>query len=140
MYKVAYKWCGHQGDAEDITQDCCIKLSRALHTFNHKAKFSSWLYRMVINTAHDYRKKHNPVDAPIEQPDTTPLQDQQTDVKKIWFQVRQLPDNLRDATLLVYMEGFTHKEAGEIMDCAEKTVSWYISEAKTHLKQHFEQV
>ncbi len=138
IFKVAFKWCGKQSDAEDIAQDCCIKLSRSLHTFNHTAKFSSWLYRMVINTSNDYFKQRKPNEAILlEHEDDAPLPDQQADVQKIWQKVKNLPDNLRDATLLVYMEGFTHIEAAEIMQCAEKTVSWYIAEAKTQLKQHF---
>ncbi len=53
MFKMAFKWCRNRADAEDVTQNACIKLARALKTYEHKAAFTTWLYRLVINTAID---------------------------------------------------------------------------------------
>jgi len=33
MFKMAFKWCGNQSDAQDITQDACVKLARGLDSF-----------------------------------------------------------------------------------------------------------
>ena len=55
MFRIAFKWCGNQEDAEDITQNACIKLARNIDGFQFKSAFTSWLYRLVINTAIDYR-------------------------------------------------------------------------------------
>ena len=48
--------------------------------------------------------------------------------------MRQLPNQQRDAVLLVYAEDKSHAEAGEIMGCKEATVSWHIHEAKKTLR------
>ena len=56
MYKFAFRWCGNRSDAEDVTQEACIKLARALGSFEKKSAFSSWLYRLVINTAKDWHR------------------------------------------------------------------------------------
>ena len=41
MFKMAFKWCGNRRDAEDITQDACIKLARGISSYNGKSKFTS---------------------------------------------------------------------------------------------------
>ena len=54
--------------------------------------------------------------------------------EELWTAVRALPDKQRDAVLLVYGEGLSHAAAGDVMACAEATVSWHIHEAKKRLK------
>ena len=60
MYRMAFKWCGNKEDAEDITQNACIKLARSIDTFRFQSAFLSWLYRLVINTAKDWAKARAP--------------------------------------------------------------------------------
>ncbi|WP_299217277.1 RNA polymerase sigma factor [uncultured Aquimarina sp.] len=52
--------------AEDVLQDVFIKVYHKLHTFQYKASFSTWLYRIVINTCYNELKKKK---------DTTDIQD-----------------------------------------------------------------
>ena len=49
--------------------------------------------------------------------------------------VGELPDKLKEAMLLVYAEGMNHKEAAQIIGCAETTVSWRIFQAKRKLRK-----
>ncbi len=48
--------------------------------------------------------------------------------------MRRLPEQQRDAVLLVYGEDMSHAEAAAIMGCTEKTVSWHLHEARKRLK------
>lgn len=48
---IAYRVCNNMQDAEDITQDAFVKAFHNLHTFRTDCKFSTWLYRIVYNTA-----------------------------------------------------------------------------------------
>ena len=48
---IAYRVCNNMQDAEDITQDAFVKAFHNLHTFRLDSKFSTWLYRIVYNTA-----------------------------------------------------------------------------------------
>ena len=52
--------------------------------------------------------------------------------------VRALPDQQRDAVLLVYAQDFSHGEAAALMGCSEKTVSWHLHEARKRLKNQLE--
>lgn len=48
---IAYRICGNLQDAEDVVQESFVKAYRNLHSFRADSKFSTWLYRIVYNTA-----------------------------------------------------------------------------------------
>ncbi|AKR56829.1 RNA polymerase sigma70 [Devosia sp. H5989] len=140
IYRTAYKWCGNGADAEDVAQDVCVKLATALGSFDGRSAFSSWLYRVTLNAVRDMQRARvrqgrradalalvSPEDAPAEQEEATAA-------GELWTAVRALPDQQRDAVLLVYAEDMSHRQAGEILGCKEATVSWHIHEAKKTLR------
>lgn len=137
MYRVAFLWSGNQADAEDIAQEACIKVGRAIRSFRSDSQFSTWLYRIVVNTAKDFHRKqkqHVDIDDVSKQLFGAANEpEQQAEYADLWQLVRRLPESQCDAMLLVYAQGLTHGEAAVILDCAEKTVSWYVHEAKKQL-------
>lgn len=143
MYKMAYRWCGNRADAQDVTQSACVKLARALDGFEKKSAFTSWLYRLVVNTAKDWQRQHA-----RHRSDTldehTAIKAPGADVdgavyaKQVLEEVRKLPAAEKEALLLVACEGLSHREAAEVMECAESTVSWRIHEARKKLNAVFE--
>lgn len=138
IFRIAYKWCGHQENAEDITQNVCIKLSRAIHSYKKKSTFTSWLYRIVINSAIDWQRSHknhndhkNTEDEHLSSTASSPEGDLY--MKEIMTQINDLPEKEKTALLLTSSEGLSHKEVSVIMECKESTVSWYIHEARKKL-------
>jgi RNA polymerase sigma-70 factor (ECF subfamily) len=137
MYRTAYKWCGNRTDAEDITQNACIKLARSIDTFRFQSAFSSWLYRLVINTAKDWAKARPPRTMnPELEPDRSEAPTGETNVyaRQVMAYVRTMPDREQAALHLVFSEGLTHREAAVVMECKESTISWYIHEARKKLQ------
>lgn len=53
---IAHRICGNMQDAEDVVQESYVKAYRNLHTFRSESKFSTWLYRIVYNTAITHSK------------------------------------------------------------------------------------
>ncbi len=51
VFNLAFRIVNNREDAEEVTQDSFIKAFRYLESFNRKAKFSTWLYRITFNTA-----------------------------------------------------------------------------------------
>jgi len=137
MYRIAYKWCGNQADAEDITQNACVKLARSIDTFRFESAFVSWLYRMVINTAKDWAKSRTAqtteLAAPHE-PAEAPVGEAKVFARQVMDFIRRLPEREREALCLVFSEGLSHREAAVVMACKESTVSWYIHEARKKLQ------
>ncbi len=138
MFRIAFKWRRNRADAEDITQNACIKLARNINSFNFRSAFTSWLYRMVINTAIDWQRQNNRCQAYelTENPGhacETDAMENALYAKQILQKVQTLPGKEKTALLLVMSEGLTHKETAAIMECKESTVSWYIHEARKKL-------
>jgi RNA polymerase sigma-70 factor (ECF subfamily) len=139
MFRMAYKWCGHRQDAEDIVQNACIKLARSIGSFGFKSSFSSWLYRLVINTGIDLKRARREEPLAEESGEialAAPASsgEDQLYAREMLAHVYDLPDSERTALILVIAEGMSHREAAEIMECKESTVSWHIHEARKKLQ------
>ncbi len=135
MYKMAFKWCGNKTEAEDITQEACIKLARGINAFRFESAFTSWLYRLVINTAKDWYRKagRQPSSDGLDEVQINSKSEDQVYAREVLAEVYNLPEGEKDALLLVMGEGLSHKEAGKILGCKESTVSWRIHEARKKL-------
>ncbi|MEE9613776.1 MAG: RNA polymerase sigma factor [Thermodesulfobacteriota bacterium] len=142
VYRTAYKWCGIRADAEDIAQEVFVKLARAIRGFRGGSSFTTWLYRITVNTAKDFHRsnaaKKSREAAYIEEesaekaaaggPDNNPVSSED-----IYGAIEKLPIKQKEAVLLVLAEGLSHREAGVILGCAETTVSWRVFQARRKL-------
>lgn len=141
IFKMAFKWCGgRRQDAEDITQESCIRLSRALDGFRFECAFTSWLYTITISTGKDWVRKNNRVPAnaaesglAAEAQSPTSRQDETLYARQILGKVAALPDGEKEALLLVVAEGLTHAQAARLCGVKESTISWRIHEARKKL-------
>ncbi len=135
IFRFAFKWCRNESDAEDITQTVCIGLARAIHQYKGKAKFSSWLYRVVINAAIDWQRQNSRRHAALDEEMGSNAASAETIVHahEVLAQINRLPEKERMAILLVMGEDMTHAEAAAVMQVRESTVSWYVHEARKKL-------
>lgn len=138
MFRMAFKWCRNRQDAEDITQNSCIKLARALKSYEHKAAFTTWLYRLVINTAIDMKrseKRHDHAQAEMDEIQGGDNPESALYAREMMQRIGMLPEKEKTALLLVFGEGMNHAEAAYVMEVKESTVSWYIHEARKNLEK-----
>lgn len=56
-YSIAFRIVNNKEDAEEIVQDSFIRAFKSLHKFRHSSKFSTWLYRIVVNRALSVRSQ-----------------------------------------------------------------------------------
>jgi len=145
IYRLAYKWSGLQADAQDIAQEACVKLVRKLHTFRGRSAFRTWLYRLVLNTAKDAARRRT-----RRQPDEDRFEAEHLAASshtgaeaslaaaRIMAAIERLPLKQKQAGLLVWGEGFSHREAAGVLGCREATVSWHLHQARKTLKSQLE--
>ncbi len=57
LFGLCFRLTGTRADAEDLTQDICAALPAKLNGFRGQARFSTWLYRVAVNAAHDRRRR-----------------------------------------------------------------------------------
>ncbi|MCB9994590.1 MAG: RNA polymerase sigma factor [Hyphomicrobiaceae bacterium] len=138
IFRVAYRWLGNQEQAEDLTQDLCIKLARTVGQFEGRSRFRTWLYRLVLNAARDQHRSagRSPNTVDIGETEVADPRSADADLEReaLWQAVRQLPPRQADSVLLVYAEEKSHAEAAAILGCSESTVSWHVHEAKKALR------
>ena len=144
IYRFAYRWCGDQANAQDITQQACLKLANSITQFEFKSSFNSWLYRLVINCAKDFYKSPKQHNLREEQSDdleqfhnSGSQFEQRLYSQQILEHINTLQDDLKDTLILVFGKGLTHLQAAEQLNIKESTVSWRIHEARKLLKQTF---
>ena len=118
-----------------------MKLGHAIGSFSGEAAFSSWLYRVTLNTVRDFQRTGQRQARKLTElafvTETAYAPDPVVALTgvQVWEMVLQLPDKQRDAVILIYSEDLSHRQAAEIMSCSESTVSWHIHEAKKRLKK-----
>lgn len=140
VHRVAWRWCGNRADAEDVAQEVCARLGKAIRSFKGGGAFTTWLYSMTLNAARDHGRRNAREAAKAEAYGVHALiagevsEEPDDRAERLWAAVRRLSDKQRDAVLLVYGEGLGHAAAAEVMACSEATVSWHIHEAKKRLK------
>jgi len=145
VYSLAFKWCGVKEDAEDIAQEVFVKLVRKLHTFGQKSSFKTWLYRIVINTARDFGRKRAGKKACESAVDPEACADNPggrgenaLETARLFAAIDRLPVRQKEAILLVFGEGLSHKETARALGCAETTISWRIFQARKRLGKSLE--
>src|SRR5262249_13669780 len=107
-------------------------------TYKFEAAFTSWLYRLVINTAIDWKRQNRVHSSLPEHAEETisagdSSAEDRLQAREMLEQVMALPEKEKTALLLVFSEGLTHAEAAYAMGCKESTVSWYVHEARKKL-------
>lgn len=144
LFAFAFKYCRRRHDAEDILQESLLKISRSFHRFDRKNHFTTWAYRIVINTAKDLFKKEQQErvkqHAYFQEVTTLDNGPDDSPADRIWQLLDQLPKKLHDAVVLVYGQGLNHAEAAASLGCAETTVSWRLHQARKKLARQARQI
>ena len=147
LYRFAYKWCGNRADAEDVTQQACVKLARVLASYRFESAFTSWLYRVVINCAKDWaRREERHAQASMEESREAQegfsagnTVEHQAYLRQLLSKLDALPAGLKETLLLVHGEGLTHSEAARVLDVKDSTVSWRLHEFRKHHRLSLDQ-
>lgn len=67
VFNIAFRICKNSDDAEEVAQDGFMKAFNQLKSFNHESKFSTWLYRIVYNTAISKTRKAKFCTVPVDE-------------------------------------------------------------------------
>lgn len=144
LMPVAMRYAKSQADAEDILQDAFIKIFKSLATFRQEAQFSTWMRRIVVNTAINHNRKKL-YQQPMLDIEKTPLHVEKELVishlhfTEILAMMQKLPVGCRTVFNLFAIEGYGHKEIAEMMEITEGTSKSQYSRARALLKVMIEE-
>ena len=135
MKSVAAQLLGRRDEAEDAVQDAFVRIFRSVGSFEGRSRFSTWIYRIVVNACHDRlrrRRETAPLDSGNEAPWASPSGDPALRLA-LEQGLRSLPERQRSAFVLFAVEGFAHREIAEILDVSAGNSKTLVFEAKRKL-------
>ncbi|MFZ5961385.1 RNA polymerase sigma factor [Thalassococcus sp. BH17M4-6] len=145
IFRLAFRLSGSRADAEDLTQDICAALPGKLQGWRGQARFTTWLYRVVVNASHDLRRRRASHARAASGWGEVELARQaeaaETTEALSWLTTAMaaLPNDLRDTAVLVVSEDQSHADTAAILGVSEGTVSWRMSEIRKRLRAMAEQ-
>jgi len=137
---MAYDYIGNYDDARDIAQNVFMRVFNKLDGFEEKARFSSWLYRIVVNQCLDVLRKDERKQISLEKvkrklENLTP---DQPKLETIDLYGADLSELQHTALILRYYQDLTIPEIADIMECSESTVRTHLYRAVRKLRMFME--
>lgn len=140
IYRIGARVLGDADDAADLAQDVCVGLAAKLPSWRGESRFTTWLYRVVVNAARDRlrrdgaRRRNEHAFAETESLARAARDGRENEA--VWLRqvLGALNADLRATVTLVIEEGLRHGEAAEILGVSESTVSWRMHEARNRLR------
>jgi len=142
-YSLALRILENKPDAEEAAQDAFVKAFKYLAGFNREAKFSTWFYRIVFNTAVSYKRKQKIKLQSIETVRIGYSQDgmERSDKKKFIDQaIGKLNEADRIAITLFYLQEFSLEEIAEVTGSPANTIKVRIHRARHRLGEELKTI
>lgn len=138
MKSIARNLLGSVPEAEDAVQDAFLKVYRSLGRFRGGSSFSTWVYRILVNGCYDrLRSRRRNIERPMPaRIALAPAGETDHPLRlAIEAAVSRLEERERAAFLLCEVEGFSHKEASEILEVSEESSRALLFKARRRLQQ-----
>ncbi len=143
---IVYSLIGQDRESEDIVQEAFLKMYHGLRFFNRRSQFSTWAYRIVVNTAYDFlrrRKSFITDDAVLEAvpasgDDPRMARQAREREESINAALARVPLKYRSAVVLKDIEGLSYAEISRVLGCSIGTVESRIWRARQFLKDELQ--
>ncbi|WCN38715.1 RNA polymerase sigma factor [Aneurinibacillus uraniidurans] len=142
VYRTAFYIVGNEQDAMDASQEALIRIYTKIDTYQEKAKFSTWVQRIVTNVCIDkFRKKKETISIDQHELMLYDKQNVEQEVERAGMAVevreaiKRLPDHQRTIVTLRYMQDLSYGEIAEVMNMPLNTVKSYLYRARQQLQE-----
>ena len=135
LYTLAARVLGSREEAADAVQEALVRAWLALPKFRRDARFSTWLYRICVNAAHDARSRRRPsvVEEPPEPADPRDRFAEHELSADLQRALNALDESYRVAVVLYDVLGCSYGEIAELTEVPEGTVKSRIFRGRTEL-------
>ena len=134
VHSLGYYMTGDREAAKDITQQVFLKVLTSILTFQYRASFSSWLFRLAVNVCRDYQRStrrmkifSTGVPASLAIYDSRPSLEENLFKERVSETVRKvvmkMSPKLRTVIILKYIEDLSYSQIAELLGCSIGTVS-----------------
>ncbi len=141
VYRTAYYILGNEQDAMDAAQEALIRVYTKINSYEEKAKFKTWVQRIVTNICIDkFRRAKSTVS--IEEHNMVFSNDHNVEdeimsaylAKDIREAIDKLPEHHRTVVVLRYLQDFSYNEIAASLDLPLNTVKSYLFRARQQLQ------
>ncbi|MEO6071532.1 MAG: sigma-70 family RNA polymerase sigma factor [Chitinophagaceae bacterium] len=141
MLAVCYRYGHNREDAEDMLQEGFIKVFSQIHTFESRGALEGWIRRIMVHTCINILKKNKKFNESVDLIHATSLQVREETIpsiiqaKQVVECIRLLPLGYRTVLNLYAIEGFSHREIGNMLDIEESTSRSQYTRSKAMLEE-----
>jgi RNA polymerase sigma-70 factor, ECF subfamily len=142
IYKVCHVYARTSEDKEDLYQEILVQLWSSLPTFRHESKFTTWMYRVALNTAIAglRKRKHTPLQAEFNEKHVVPaepthMEGEQKDPVTELYAAIQLLTPIEKAIVTLYLEDKTYHEMEEVLGISGSTLRVKMTRIKDKLQK-----
>jgi len=140
MLGVCYRFAKSREDAEDMLQEGFIKVFTQLHQYRNEGALEGWIRRIIVHTCINVLKKNKKFADSVDLVHAYNLHTKEDYVpgiiqaKEVIECIRMLPLGYKTVLNLYAIEGFSHKEIGDLLDIGESTSRSQYTRAKAMLE------
>lgn len=143
VHHICTLYSHDQDDHNDLFQEIIFHLWRSFNSFQHQSKFSTWLYRVALNTAISQLRKNKKINFTkldeAENISIEPAENMDEEIQLMYQAIRKLSKIDRAITML-YLEEHKYEEIAEILGIAASNVGVRINRVKTKLEKMMKQI
>lgn len=145
VFALALRYSGNPDEAADLLQDVFVKVFERLHLFKFRSAFSTWLYRIAVNTSLDRRRWRSRREVPPEgwrdqagpaRPDERVHTERLRDTLNEALQ--ELPEHFRLVVILKDVQEFAYEEIASILGISRGTVASRLNRGRRALRKVLE--
>jgi len=143
LMAVCLRYAKSTAEAEDILQEGFLKIFNSLKSFRFESSLTTWMTRVMINTALNQQRQKlymlpmvDVEDAGLKEDEKISLSD--FHLSELVKMIQSLPDGCRMVFNLFAIEGYAHKEIGEMLGISEGTSKSQYNRAKSLLRAKLE--
>ena len=140
LFQAAYSWCHDHALAEDLVQEAMLKALSSKSELKHSRYLDTWLFRILLNTWHDYLKQKKEVEN-FDDYVFSSISDVEHEyftgelISKVRKEISRLPVSLREVITLTDYSGFSYQQVAEIMGIPVGTVMSRLYRARRVLQK-----
>jgi len=150
VFKVARAFARTEADQQDLVQDILLHLWCSMPQFEGRAKVSTWIYRVALNTALAWRRRetrHRAPEIPLIEIEELPATeessahrlDRQELIGQLYDAIHQLP-KMDAALVLLYLDDLSYREMAEVLGISENHVGVKLNRARKMLADLMKEV
>ncbi len=138
LFSICLRYSPNHTEAEDNLQDAFITIFKKIDQFKDKGSFEGWMKRITVNTVLQKYRKQKVYDlkdeGQLEAQEEVTVETEEIPLSYLLKIIQELPDRYRLVFTMYVMDGYSHKDIGELLGISDGTSKSNLARARNILK------